>query len=288
MAVFEMVKYHSQEYPTEIPLRLEEIAAHFDATSISSSIDRSLHTEYSYGKRALENEFIYEFPSLISSQKYGVPQLWKSHQWAQEFAHFVIKLSGTKIHPKIIEVHPPFNDYTDISGFVSAYYVFEEIITDTYPETEILIENRCGSVYRGGKFLFSKLQDISALCDQIEKNRFKLKIAYDVPQIYTAHNVSSPKAFIDLLDRTKPLCSYIGGVHLWGKSRSKTGRKVAHCGDLTSYFENDTNTKDQFLEKFNECFSDGIVRKMVLEVNSGNNDLLSIIADLREHGVEFC
>jgi hypothetical protein len=30
MAVFEMVKYHKQKYPADIPLKIEEVAAHFD------------------------------------------------------------------------------------------------------------------------------------------------------------------------------------------------------------------------------------------------------------------
>ena len=34
MAVFEMVKYHSQSYPADIPLRIEECAAHFDVTAV--------------------------------------------------------------------------------------------------------------------------------------------------------------------------------------------------------------------------------------------------------------
>lgn len=32
MTVFEMVKYHSQEYPADIPLRIEECATHMDIT----------------------------------------------------------------------------------------------------------------------------------------------------------------------------------------------------------------------------------------------------------------
>jgi hypothetical protein len=67
---------------------------------------------------------------------------------------------------------------------------------------EILVENRCGSVYRGGKFIISKVQDVAALCEAIEKNGVQLKIAYDVPQIYTAHNARSEEDFINLLSLT--------------------------------------------------------------------------------------
>ena len=79
----------------------------------------------------------------------------------------------------------------------------------------------------------------------------------------------------------------IGGVHLLGKRKSETGRKVAHCGDLNSYFENDIAVKEAFLQAFYNTFDDGVLRKMVLEVNSGNDGLLSIVADLRNIGISF-
>ena len=72
-----------------------------------------------------------------------------------------------------------------------------------------------------------------------------------------------------------------------GKRTSSRGRKVAHCGDLYSYFENDTSIVKRFLENFVGLFSDSTTRKMVLEVNSGNEDLLSITTDLIVAGVKF-
>lgn len=74
---------------------------------------------------------------------------------------------------------------------------------------------------------------------------------------------------------------------MWGKRKSETGRLVSHCGDLTSYFAGDLDLKAEFLRAFNDCFVDGIARKMVLEVNSGNDDLQSIVSDLRGSGVVF-
>ena len=173
-----------------------------------------------------------------------------------------------------------------MTGFISAYSVFESKIKEHFPDVEILIENRCGSVYHGGKFLVSKLQDVAALCNEIDRAGLSLKIAYDVPQIYTAHNVRNDREYITILEKTKDIRAFIGGVHLWGKRYSDTGRKVSHCGDLNSYFGN-SDVKAAFLKAFNNCFDDGIVRKMVLEVNSGNEDLMSIINDLRATGVRF-
>lgn len=286
MAIFEMVKYHTQAYPMDIPLRAEECAAHFDITSVKADLRYSLHTEYSYGKRKFDSELVNRFPSVVSAQKDGVPQLWKDETWASEFAQFVFALAGDAI-PAVIEIHPPFGDYTDFDGFIKSYKVFEDMVLERFPEICLLIENRCGSVYKGGRFLVSKSQEVETLCNLIVQHGLRLKIAYDVPQIYTAHNVKKQSQFIDLLHQAEAFREQIGGVHLWGKRKSETGRKVAHCGDLNSYFEGDPETKALFLQQFNKCFDDGICRKMVLEVNSGNEDMLSIITDLRENGVVF-
>lgn len=287
MTIFEMVKYHSQEYPSEIPLATEEIAAHFDISNIRSSLNKSLHTEYSYGKRKFNSSVIASCPELISANKDGVPQLWKSETWAEQFAHFIIKLNGNTSTPELIEIHPPFNDYTDIARFITDYRVFETLILAEYPNVQILIENRCGSIYHGGKFLISKIDSLKELCEHIEANKLKLRIAFDAPQIYTAHNANDIEKQISILNETEAIREHIAGVHLWGKSISASGRKVSHCGDLNSYFNNDANAKHLFLQSFANCFNDGIARKMVLEVNSGNADLLSIISDLKTVGIVF-
>lgn len=92
MTTFEMIKYHNHSYPTSIPLRIEEIAAHFDVARVNASLGRSLHTEYSYGKREYRSALIKDFPVLVAANKDGVPQLWKSSEWADTFASFIIKL----------------------------------------------------------------------------------------------------------------------------------------------------------------------------------------------------
>ena len=287
MTSFEMVKYHSKQYPQDIHLRIEETAAHFDvATLASSSLQRSLHTEYSFFKRDFKTKLISKYRELMSSQKDGIPQLWKNEEWSLQFAKFIIDLNGEKTQPAVIEIHPPFNDYTDIKEFVHSYKGFEDAIKEQYPDVEILLENRCGSLYRGGKFVISKVKDISELCDAIEQNGLHLKVAYDVPQIYTVHNAKTEESYIKLLNYTKSFRSYIGGVHLWGKKLSDSGRLVAHRGDLNTYF-GDLEIKKHFLEAFSSCFDDDVVRKMVLEVNSGNEDVQSIISDLRSVGVRF-
>lgn len=286
MTSFEMIKYHGQIYPSDIPLRIEEIAAHFDITSIYSELEISLHTEYSYGKRNFNSRMLAYFYAILSAQKEGVPQLWKNEMWALQFADFIFMLVGDGPAPRVIEIHPPFNDYTDISGFINIYSGFEDKIKERFPKVEILVENRCGSVYSGGRFIVSKINEVDALCEAIANKGLELRIAYDIPQIYTAHNAKTEEIYLKLLDETKRFRDYIGGVHLWGKKLSETGRKVAHCGNLDTYF-GDPAIKEHFLLSFKDCFDDDIVRKLVLEVNSGNADLLSIISDLRSVGVCF-
>lgn len=286
MTSFEMIKYHGQGYPVDVPLRIEEIAAHFDITRVGGRLAKSLHTEYSYGKRKWDSALVKRYPEIVAAQKESVPQLWKNECWAEQFADFIFELNGSGPAPKVIEIHPPFNDYTDIVGFIKSYSIFEAKIKERFPEVEILVENRCGSVYHGGKFVVSKVKDVAALCDAIDKAGVQLKVAYDVPQIYTAHNAKNENEFIRLLEESKSFRGFVGGVHLWGKSVSSTGRKVSHCGDLNSYF-GDQAIKEHFLQAFKDCFDDGVVRKMVLEVNSGNADLQSIVADLRSVGICF-
>jgi len=286
MTSFEMIKYHGQTYPPYVPLRIEEIAAHFDVQRISGQLNFSLHTEYSYGKRNLDSALMNCLPAIKMANKGGIPQLWKNEDWASQFAKFIVELVGHKTQPRIIEVHPPFNDYTNLEAFVKNYAIFEAIIKVYFPEVEILIENRCGSVYHSGKFVLSKTKDIYKLAELIQAKGLGLKMAYDIPQIFTAHNAKTEKQFHRLLEEAKNIRWFIGGVHLWGKRISKSGRKVAHCGDLNSYF-GDSAIKDSFLRSFKACFDDGVTRKMVLEVNSGNDDLTSIVTDLQSAGIQF-
>lgn len=281
-----MIRYHNREYPLDIPTRIEEIAANFDVKKIILNQDYSLHTEYSYGIRTFNGQLINKFREIVSSNKCGIPQLWKSELWALEFADFIAEFVGNANPPKIIEIHPPFNDYADMDFFALIYSIFESKIKDIFPNVEIYLENRCGSLYKGGKFLISKINDIKEMCRQIELKHLSLRIAFDIPQIYTAHHAKSGREYTYLLESIKELRGYIGCVHLWGKKLYANGEKTSHCGDLNSYFGCKSD-KLAFLESFTECFNDSVVRKMVLEVNSGDDDLLSIIKDLRTFGINF-
>ena len=103
MAKFEMIKYHGLSYSNNIPLRIEEIATHFDVKSIDGVLGYSLHTEYSYGKRRFDSDIINEYPELVLAQKDGVPQLWKNSIWASQFADFIICKLILHFDPSLIE-----------------------------------------------------------------------------------------------------------------------------------------------------------------------------------------
>lgn len=72
-----------------------------------------------------------------------------------------------------------------------------------------------------------------------------------------------------------------------GEKESENGRRPAHMGDLNSYFMYDMDFKKTFLEFIFDTFNDGIDRYFVPEVNSGSEDLISIVNDLSEVGFKF-
>ena len=57
---------------------------------------------------------------------------------------------------------------------------------------------------------------------------------------------------------------------------------------MNSYFYGNESVKSEFLSEIHLLFNDGLARNMVLEINSGNEDMLSIISDLRGVGFTFC
>lgn len=288
MTKFQMVKYHKRKYPDIIPLNFEEITCDLDKEVLKGdeSLIWSLHTEFSYGKRKLNSKLIAKYNTLVESNKSGVPQLWKNKKWVKEFAHFIIDLSGKRKNIGVIEIHPPFNDYSDIDTFLDNYKYFNEIIRKVYPKVQIVIENRNGNRYKGGEFIVKKTEDIFQLVKKIDKTKSKLKLAYDVMQIYSAQGINTKEGYIKSLKKIKEIKSHIYSVHLWGTKLSSKGRRCAHAGDLNSYFNN-KNTKLEFLKAFKNTFNDNIARKLVLEINSNNDDTQSICKDLLDVGIKF-
>ena len=278
---FILVEYNNLSYPEGYSAGIHEVAAHLDKESIITKGTYSLHTEYSYGKRTLSSTRIQKYPALMEANKDGVPQLWKSVDWANQFAEFLIELTATHPHPTVIEIHPPFNDYCSFEEFVERFNTFEKRIHTAYPDAIIVIENRAGSVYHGGRFLFGKAKEIAQLCELIKVRQMNLGIVLDFPQLLTAENIDPLKFKVEkyqiAIQQISIHRDLINGVHIWGKKKSSSGRWVAHSGNFDSYFDGNLATKNIFLSGIYEICSDNHRRFLVPEINSGSGDLESIM-----------
>lgn len=261
---FIFVMYNGIPYPPRYKSDISEIAGHFDKREIDSAASYSLHTEYSYGKRKFDTEIISRFPALIEANKDNVPQLWKNLEWAESFAEFIIKLTEEQTAPRIIEIHPPFNDYCTIDELIERYNVFEKKIHQSYPNAIIVLENRSGAVYRGGKFLVGKAKEIANLCEVIKRKNVNLGIVLDFPQLLTAEGIDPSKFNLQkyqaAIDAILPYRELIKGIHIWGKKKSESGRWVAHSGNLDTYFSNNTEIKKEFIKGIQQICDDGIKR----------------------------
>ena len=280
---FIFVQYGNNAYPDGIVPELVEIAGHMDKEKIENAPSYSLHTEYSYGKRNLSSSLIRQFPALCEGNKDGVPQLWKSEEWADQFADFIIKLTEGHVAPRVVEVHPPFNDYCDIDQFLERFTVFERKLHTTYPDTEIVVENRAGTVYHGGRFIVGKAKEIALLCQRIKETGTKLGVVLDFPQLLTAEYIKpdafNPTKYTAAIDTIMPYQDVIKGVHIWGKKKCASGSWVAHNGNLDTLFENSAD-KELFVDGVRRICSDGRKRFLVPEVNSGEEDLKAVVKDL--------
>ena len=285
------VQYGRRRYPNDIAPKLQEVAGHFDAKRVSCQGPYSLHTEYSYGSRDFSSPGLSVAPGLSALSRRGIPQLWHSETWAEAFSRFVIDLCRQVSAPSVVEIHPPFNDYCPtVDDFLDRYSVFEGALRAAYPDVEILIENRCGSMYPGGKFLVISAGDMTALAERIDARRLHLRFALDLPQVLTdagdAPNLSAEEVSRLMLEFV-PLRRHIRGLHLWGKKRNVSGRRIAHQGNLTDYFDGDEAKKKAFLAALRVLCDDGVDRYLVPEVNSTDADVALIVDDLRGIGCQF-
>ncbi len=280
---FSFVQYGGNAYPDGIIPELVEIAGHLDKDYIEDYPEYSLHTEYSYGKRNFSSGLIHMYPALCQANKEGVPQLWKSSDWASQFADFIITLTNGHAAPRVIEIHPPFSDYCNMDLFIDRYSLFEERIHNAYPSTEIVIENRAGTVYHGGRFIIGKAAEIASLCQKIQDTNTKLGVVLDFPQLLTAEHIKTESfdkdKYSTAIDIIYPYRETIMGIHIWGKKKNASGRWVAHSGTLDTFIENPAD-KNTFIDGIRKICSDGKSRFFVPEVNSGESDLKAVVRDV--------
>ena len=308
MAKFIPIRYEKKEYPTGINPRIQETPANFNSTSLENTDLPyfSLHTDpaYGHGKKP-QTDMLDDFATIsnnfaiISNSKgiveHWVPKLWYNKKWSEEFAGFIVKLVGgiDKSRIKIIEIHPPFNDYCgDLETFIDRYKIFEEKILKTFPDVSIHIENRSnkGTRYKKGKFLLSTNCQIKKLSKLISASDVKLKMVLDFPQLLTEHQFfakngpSIPKDMIEkikeILEPVKDCKDFIDGMHIWGKP-------PPHHGTLDTLFNNNEEVKNYFLKEVRDLFDDGKERYFIPEVRSKSDDLKAIVNDFKKSGFEF-
>jgi hypothetical protein len=226
--------------------------------------------------------------------------LWRNKEWANDFLKYIDWLIGSNKPPEVLEIHPPFNDYcSSFYEFLEIFNIFYQDFKNKYPATTIVIENRFGTRYKGGKFLLSKCSDILEFCIILNNSNIDLKIVLDYPQIFSAETDrkkeenwmgANPSQLLDKIilfnQDIKKYNKIIGGFHMWGKL--KTGNRwTPHAGNFNNFFSNNYSMKKKFLTSVFSTFNDGIYRYFVPEINSGKNDLHSIVNDMEKVGFDF-
>lgn len=285
MGCFIPVKYGRCTYPDGINPRLVETAGHFDSKPVQTDQPFSLHTEYSFTRRKFSSASVACLSAIRAAHTASVPQLWRSPAWASEFVDFVCATCNGHT-PTVIEIHPPFDDYADLPYFLECYGIFEQGILRQFPDVTLLIENRSGTTYHGGAFILSTAEQLTAFSNLLDQSTLRLKITLDIPQLFTAHGATKHD-IVALMDSMRRIRHNISGIHLWGKRLGPSGRRIAHNGDLDSYFFNSQSTKALFLQEMSKLLDDDIPRFFVPEVNSGQTDFLSILNDLLSAGFVF-
>ena len=129
-----------------------------------------------------------------------------------------------------------------------------------------------------------KAKEIVALCEAIEEHNLNLSIVLDFPQLFTAENIDPIKfkseKYLAAVRAIDPWKTYVEGIHIWEKKKSATSRWVALAGNWNTYFGGSDEVKELFLSGIRQLCNDGSVRFWVPEVNTGSEDLASIIHDL--------
>jgi hypothetical protein len=293
------VRYDSITYPDGVHSEIQEESAPLSIPHLKRFAPKySLHTDPSASRKVPpDSEFLEDFPTLRKSCVNRIPQLWFNKQWANEFAGFIKKAVDKNSPPAIIEVHPPYKDYCDsMQQFLENYRVFEERIFSSYPETEILIENRYGTKYKGGLFLISSYRDVVDFVSQLEKTtpRLKLGLVLDFPQLLAQSGMLKPKndnikeMLTEMFNSLKFCKSRIRSIHLWGPETIYANGHFdgVHKADLHGLFKYHEGMKEFFLENVYELLRDIDPCYLVPETK-GETNVKSIVNDLVSVGFVF-
>jgi len=277
-----LVRYRNQRLPEGVVAGLSELPAHFDIQAVQPKGRYSLHTEYASKTRKFNSPALEGLDELKRSHRRGVPELWTSRHWAQEFAEFLFRLVGTSEAPTLVEVHPPFRGTVGgVADFLDTYRTFEKALLGRFPECQIVLENRAGTKH-SSKFLVSEADSVLELGRTLAVSDLKLRLALDLAQLFTAHFGSKHRVGlegVELLHQLLPVAGKIGCTHLWG--RGPNGG--AHAGDLDQLFHPDIDAKWQCLEVLQDLLKGYPSGLLVIETIS-KMGLDSIISDLQMAG----
>lgn len=277
------VRYGRLTYPPGLVPTLCEVPSHFDIRKLRIVGPYSLHTDASNKARRFDHPALVGLSTIVLSQRRGTPNLWTSREWAVEFAEFLFRITSQFEAPTIIEVHPPYREVVPtMAAFLNIYEAFEDSILGRFPDCRLVVENRTGT-RPPREFLLSTAADLLDLGEALDRRSLNLKIALDVPQLFTVHlgSANSPgMKGAGLVDSLHPIRHLIHSLHIWGR---KPGGK-AHFGTLDDLFGGDQVAKDACLASLRDLLADGCPRYLVPEVNGKSEDLWSILADLQSAG----
>jgi hypothetical protein len=303
-------------YSSKIEAKVHEVSGNFDKEKLSiNDFSYSLHTDSASKPQTFSSDIFHDLEHIKKVQKDGIPQLWYDENWANDFFTFIDWIIGNNSHPEVLEIHPPFNNYPIFEScklsarefdhckafkiFLDIFDVFYNQFKEKYKETTVLIENR-GSNW-SGRFLLSKPSEVLKFARILKNANSGLKIALDYPQLFSAlyisTNIKKKKDLIkkgimiddEILEKIisfnneiKEYKEVIGGIHMWGKCKDENGNWASHAGNFYTFFSNNKILKKKFLSSVFSTFNDGIARYFVPEVNSGEQDLHSIVTDMEK------
>jgi len=298
--------YKNMNYPSHIEADIHEVSGNFYKEKLVVKFPYSLHTEPSSVPKTFCPKIVNELENINMAQKGNIAQLWRNKEWAYDFFTFIEWLIGSNDPPEVLEIHPPFNDYCkSFNQFLDIFKDFYNNFKNKYPSTTIVIENRFGTRYKGGKFLLSTCSDILEFCESLSNSDIDIKIVLDYPQLFSSETKIEKKVEnwmgknpLQLLEKIilfnlelKKYRELIGGFHMWGKlyviKKGGLTRWIPHAGNFDTFFSNNDELKHKFLSSVFDTFNDDIVRYFVPEVNSGVSDLHSIVIDMENAGFIF-
>jgi len=295
------VIYKNMNYPSHIEANIHEVSGNFYKEKIIVKTPYSLHTEPSSIPKTFCSKIVNDLEFINKAQKGNIAQLWRNKEWAYEFFLFIEWLIGSNKPPEVLEIHPPFDDYCkSYDQFLDVFDVFFQKFINKYPITTILIENRFGTRYKGGRFLLSTCSDVLFFCKILSQSHIKLKIVLDYPQLFSAETEKgktakhpfepdSDQLFENIMSfnwKIKEYSELIGGFHMWGKLKNGN-RWTPHAGNFDTFFNNNKILKETFLNSVFTTFNDDKARYFVPEVNSGVSDFHSIVTDMEKAGFIF-